>query len=837
LEEYIVRSIADSIHLLDERTLGAPSAQIREAAQYAVAPPQRKLTEASLMQVDEHIPLLDPENYSVAQHEKYSAVVSNIQRSLKISEQFKEFGVDATNLFYKHARKITGKYVSPKDIDIAKTDMMADYPLIREFFQAQEDNAKSQEVIGKMSKLEKELILRIGEKRMNISVQDEKVDKARAKLNSETSAKMVAEQFEMGYEYLNSLIPQEERKRGDKVPYYILKLSMGLRKIFPVANTEVLAQIWWQLRLGGVRAKDIYEHLKREMPDYVKANKLKKYSEHLADNYLSSEAAGFEFQKEVKVVEGVTPNGLIFQTMKDLIQHHIPKNQEYVRFTLIEGEQNIRKIVLPYHEGITDSEINANIKSALLTNRWTQLNLTERERADLSYKGYSAKEREKDKKYQQVYKGFGVDEKTKEEYSGDYIIQIGSTFDSTRDPRSLFAVDSHKAAIQLQIKEAGKVAVTARYNHSYFDGVPADTHSKEVFTGISQLDATDAPGILSLSENSVSHYLTQAIESAVESHTSALPIIEARADYEDTSSYEKKVLGDSAIITPIEMRGLVVARANGIQYYQHLVGGPDKGAYFSRNPNSNNIQPVVIAPSTLTKNTAETWARRVRMTVKRAKESVGDVALFSSVAGTKEGLLAVAGTRLNPRLTNMLRHAQGMVSAFVGKENGATFTTAISNGYLPPAIDLNNPVPSMGVLGMYIHEDGTAHYTTRLLPSQAQQYFRKAALDLCWPHLAEDGQRLVLNEFNKIISAWDQLVGGGIAGKKAITLKEYEQIRDTVLHDLAIQGLIHDEGKIETGEKLQMYLNETLQYAARDILNEEKLRKARMELDEIMAVN
>jgi hypothetical protein len=143
----------------------------------------------------------------------------------------------------------------------------------------------------------------------------------------------------------------------------------------------------------------------------------------------------------------------------------------------------------------------------------------------------------------------------------------------------------------------------------------------------------------------------------------------------------------------------------------------------------------------------------------------------------------------------------------------------------------------MGVLGMYLHEDGTAHYTTRLLPSQAQQYFRKAALDLCWPHLAEDGQRLVLNEFNKIISAWDQLVDGGVTGKKTITLKEYEQIRDTVIHDLTIQGLIHDESKIETGEKLQIYLNETLQNAAKDILSEEKLKRARMELDEVFSVN
>jgi len=771
------------------------------------------------------------------EQEKSQCFDEGTNRALTMLYQMRNFGVDNTHLFYKHLRLIQ-EAMSPKDIDIEKTDLMQEYEHIRSFFLSQKDAEKSKDVLEQMTDFEKKLMIEIGKKKMSIAAEDKKADALRTDLNPELSAELVAQRFEEGYDYLSSLIPQDQRKIGDKLPYHILKFAMHLRSVFPVANTEALAQIWWQLRLGGARAKDIYTHLAREMPAYVREHSLKKYAEYLFDNYLSSEAGGYECQKNISITENVTPNDLLFQTMKNLIHYHIPKNQEYVRFTLIGEEQKIRKLIIPYHEGISDSEIQAHIEHALISTQWKDIDLSDREKADLSYISYNAKEREKNRNYAEVYKSFGRNQETDEEYSGDYIIQIGSPYEKTRDPRSLFAVDSHKAAVQLQMKEAGKVRITARYNHSSFDGAPADIHSDRLFEGIAQLESGECPNILSSHENTIEYQLAQAIHSPEASaNTSALPLIEAQADYEDREKYEKKVLGDSAVITPTEMRGLVLAHANNIQHYQYLVAGYAKGAYFSRNPNANNIQPVVIAPEGLTKDTISDWAQKVRKTVSRAKKSVGDVALFSSIAGQKEGVLSMAGSWLNPTLTNMLCHTQGMVSALQGVGEDVAFTTAVSNAYTPAQIDLQAPVPSMGVLGLYLHKDGTAHYTCRITPSQAQAYFRDAVLHLCASTATEKDKKLVLKKCNKIMVAWDQLISGGVSGKKMLSLTQYEQIRNAVWDELVEMELLSRTDQIQTGDDFQIYLNTTLQHASEDILDKEKLLKAKKELDNIFTVS
>jgi hypothetical protein len=827
LQEYIIRSVSQSLYLVGKDTSHPPSEELTEAVKYAVEPPMSPLSpDGDFSPPPSPLP---EEQYTPEHKKRYGAIMERAQRSIEVVGQMRDYGVDETKKYYKHARNIKEKSITPKELDITKTDVIQAYPRIGEFLLHYKEGGEGQKILEKMTPLEIDLLTRFNERSYKIAVANEAADRQRiASLREGSlSAEMLSEQYDKGYEYLDSLIPQEERKLLDKAPYYILKAATKLRTVFPVANTEVLAQIWWQLRLGGARAKDIYEHLEREWPDYVKANKLKRYTEHLADNYLGSEAAGFELKKSIPIAEGVTPNKLLFETMKNLIHHHIPKNQEYVRFTLLDGENHIRKITLPYHEGITDGEINENIKVAMIASPWTTCNLNENERADLSYIGYNAKGREKDKNYSQIYKGFGVDKETKVEHSGDYLIQIGGQYDDSRDPRSLFAVDSHKAAVQIGFKEAGKAAITFRYNHLYFDGKPADTHSQEIFDNLTVVEKADAPTILT-GERKTVQYLTEGI-AAHEKPTSVLPLVEAHASYDDKVTYTKVAVGDT-VLTPTDQRALIIANASGVKHYQQLVAGPDKAAYFSRNPNSNNIQPVVVAPSELRVENKVKWTQGLRAAVDRAKKGVGDVALFSAITGTKEAFLAMAGTRLNPRLTNMLSHAQGMVSAMSGE---GEFTTAISNAYTPPEIDLNNPTPHMGVVGMHLHQDGTAYYTTRILPSQAQEQFRQAALDLCWPHLQEDGQRIVLAEFTKIIKAWDRLVGGGTKGK-SITLKQYEKIRNKALRTLIEEGWIHEEMQMDTGEKLQIHLNKALQKAADDVFDTAKIASAREELSTLL---
>lgn len=807
-QEYVIRSISNILHLVNPKDSKVMESGMEKAAQYAVAPP--RLT-APLEDANLDVPVtapLSPSEYTDEQKRRYESILDRLQRSKKIANQMKSNGIDYTLACYKHAQEVESA-TSSKQLDIAETDIKK----------------------LKKSELRDELRARVQAKKQLLKEKGVQEDSVRTALNSEMSADMLNKQYSEAWKYMSSLIPDKDRRFWDRAPNSILKLAISLRRVLPVENAEILAQMWWQLRLGGARAKDIYSHLEKEWPEFVKVHNLKRYTEHLADNYLSSEAAGFEFQNKLKVPENATPNKLLFQTMKDLIHHHIPKNQDFIRFTLLDGDSHVRKINLPYHEGITDEEIRTNISSVLSTSHWVKHNLDERDIAELSYKGYSAQDREKDPRYVGLYKGFGQDSSTRKDYEGDYLIQVGGIYNDSRDPRSLFAVDSHKAAIQLQFAEPGKVSITARYSHPYFDGVPAQSHSSALFKGLTSDHATGEAPTLLPPNREVSHLLSERI-AKTEGEAKVTPLVEARADYDDNAEYKKIPVGSNKqVLTPTDMRSLILARANGIQYFQQLVAGKAEGTYFLRNPNSNNVQPVVVAPINLNEKNKAEWVQEYRKAVDRAKDGVGDVALFSAITGTREGPLAFLGGALNPQLTNMLSHAQGMISPVPGSEGGVSFTTADSNAYRPSKIDLNDAVPSMGAIGMYLRKEGSSHYTVRLLPSQAQRQFRDAALRLLPSHATAESQTRVLKEFTKIIKAWDNLVGGN---GYAMSLDKFESIRDGVFNKLAEEELLDVEKlaaqDVLSGEGLQKHLNGVLQKAAHDVFNPGKIDQARKEL-------
>ncbi|MFH0772707.1 MAG: hypothetical protein V1922_00120 [bacterium] len=790
LQEYIIRSLSESLHLVEVNG-DSPTEDIQRAAHQAIGD-----TKTS------------PRTYTPEQSKHYMECVQRVQKSAKIVGQMQMHGVDNTRLYYRYIQEIQGA-VTPRELDIAKNNIYS----------------------VNVGEYKEDLRLRANEKKQTLIKKSEHEDIKRVALNPELSADMLNRHFKSACDYLSSLIPKKDRRIWDKAPYGVLKLATALRRVLPVENAEILAQMWWQLRLGGARAKDIYEHLKTEWPEFVKKHKLERYTEHLADNFLSSEAAGFELQKNISIPEGVTPNQLLFQTMKDLIHHHIPKNQTFVRFTLLDGENKVKKITIPYHEGITDADIAHHISSAISATEWKTCHLTDRERATLSYKGYSVQERKKDPLYAQIYRSFGVNPYTRKEYEGDYIIQAGSPHTDTRDPRSLFAVDSHKAAIQLQFNVAGKVNVTTRYSHPHFDGVPAQKHNAEILKGLASITAVpEVPPILSRAADSFEDFLK---ESVVFSNKDALglPLIEARADYNDALHYTKQILGPHVVLTPVDIRSLVLARANGIEYFQQLVAGKAEGTYFVRNPNSNNVQPVVVVSSELNKKNAKEWVGAYRKAVDRSKSGVGDAALFSAITGTRETPLAYMGGVLNPRVTNMLTHAQGMISTIPGGEMGSSFTTAISNAYRPANIDLNAPLPSMGAIGILSQKEGASHYTVRLLPSQAQVQFRDGFVRFLPPHATVEQQRELLTEFSKIIKAWDKLVGGN---GTPISLDEYETIRNGVMDSLHEKGLLDGEQlaahNIGEGKSLQVYMNGLLQKATRDVFNEKKMVQSQKEL-------
>lgn len=755
-------------------------------------------------------------------------ITSHIQKSMEITGQMKQYGIDATRQYYRTAHNIES-VDSPKKLDLTRTEVLEDYPTIRQY-ELEQDEEKKKEIMLHADELSRNTLSRLRKKRDVFTTESAQENESHIIQGMEAYAAKLDTQIQEGYAYLDSLIPLDDRKLLDKSPYYIFKLANAMRKYFPVANTEVLAQIWWQLRLGGARAKDIYEHLKTEQPAFVKKNHLERYTKHLADNLLSSEAAGFEFQKNITIPEGETPNQLLYQTMRSLIQNHIPKNQEHVRFTIFDGENTYKKIIIPYHDGITDDEIYDSIDKAIEVSEWQNSNVSDREAAALSYKGHFAKERKADSTYQRIYGGFGKDESAGKDYEGDYLIQIGKTYKDSRDPRSLFAVDSHKVAVQLGFNEVGKVDATFRYNHTHFDGVSANVHTLQIIKEQNLYDIKreedEIVSILPEKNNTIEAHLSGAIKSG-EPEITSLPLLEARADYDDNEKYEGIMVGSEKGITRTEMRSLVIARANKLKYIQQLVLAKARGPYFERNINYNNIQPIVIAPAQLTQENKEEWMLGVRNAANRAKDGVGDVALFASILGTHETPLAMTGSFLNPTLTNMLGHSQGMFSALYS--DGA-FTTARSNAYRPAKIDLNNPEASVGVVGIAL-QDVTSHYTVRLSPAQAQEQLRNAVLGLCESHLSEERKSEILGEFTKIVKAWDDL-GGGTG--KYLSLEKYEKTRNKIFQSLVDSEDIQSDS-VRSGAELQTYLNKALETAAQEVFNKTKMQQAHKELMELFS--
>lgn len=754
----------------------------------------------------------DPKSEEIESVARYPVNQENLKKIRYLVDRMGEYGVDRIIKHYQIIQEIN-RSSSPKEIDIINNSILADINQLNK---------------DKLDELSKELLNILENKKESLQQKAKDQDKERATFTEEDLSKKLDDQFQTGFEYLISLIPEKDRHLLDRLPYFILKLAMALRKIMPVANTEVLSQIWWQLRLGGGRSQDLINHVEKEWPEFIKKQRLERYANHLFDNFLGSEASSFEFQNIISIDNSVTPNDIIFQIIKNLIRNHIPKNQNMIRLTLLNHDNRLLKISIPYQEGLSDEEIEKRIKQSIqLNHQWTDLTLDEEKKAELSYLGHNARKRKQNKNYKAIYQNFGKDPKTNQDYNGDYLIQIGSHYENSRDPRSLFTVDSHQAAIQIKFVEAGKVILTTRYNHQYFDGLPAQKHTDSLISEISDIKKISSLiNIIPKDQNSQENFLKNLLK---EPKILDLPLIEARADYDDDYRYPSISLSETDYFSSTDLRCLTIAIANGIEYYQQLVSGKKTGSYFIRNPNADNIQPVIVAPKTLKEKDISQWTRKYREAVERAKKGIGDVALFASIAGTKEVPLSYAGKFLNPNLIKMLTHSQGMISPILGYAN---FTTAFSDVYRPVKIDLVNPIPSMGIIGMGIDKNGISHYTVRLLPSQGQKKFKEAVEQLFVPNISNKEKIEVLKKFTKIIQAWDKLLCGQ-GPENQITLEEYANTRDKIVNNLIRQKLI----VLPEGITIQAYLNKALQEAAEEVFDEKKITKAREEILKLLKIN
>lgn len=660
-------------------------------------------------------------------------------------------------------------------------------------------------------------------KSKELKKQAEDRDRAISSFTEDQLSVNLSDQFKAAYEYLLSLIPKGERTITDRLPFHLLKLAMSLRRILPVANAEVLAHIWWQLRLGGERSGYILEEFKKELPNFIKKHHLEKYIRHLFDNYLHSEASAYEIQETV-FVDSITPNEIIVRTIRNLLKNHIPKNQLNVRFTILIRDQKLLKISIPYRTGKSDEELEEDIIRAITKSehRWKSLDLDDNEKARLSYLGYNGVLREKDKTYQRIYQDYGIDNRSKKPLRGDYLLQIGSTYEDSRDPRSLFAVDSHKMAVQFRIDEAGKLIVTTRYNHQSFDGLPANAHTSSLISDLRE-PAPEKRKFKLLHDDLIS--FNNFIKDQIQYRDTDLPLIESTAAYKDDHKYVKIPVAGT-VLTPTDIRALVIACANNLSYLQILVAANNAiGTFYIRNPNANNIHPVVMAMSMLDNPNAITSFVHSK---ERARKGVSDVALFASIAGLREVPISYLGSILNPTGTKMLTATQGMISPV---PVNTRFTTAFSTAYMPHKIDLNDPVNSIGVIGMGIDGLDSATYSVRLMPAHAQSYFRKKIEELFVDGLNQNQKKYALTEFSKIIQYWDSLVAGTVPKKKQISLDEFIKKRDEIIANLIRQRLM-DPKKLEPyKQSIQVFLNRALQEAAKEVFNPEKISYAKAEIE------
>lgn len=637
--------------------------------------------------------------------------------------------------------------------------------------------------------------------------------------NSEMTYKMAVEtfrtDFETSYSYLMSLIPPEERKWYDGSAKMILDLAISMRSVLPgVANAEVLARLWWQLRLGEKRSAKLVGTLEREVPDFVRTNAIERYKNHLYDNCLQGEAGSYEYTEKVIIPNAANPGAFVERLVQTLITHHIPKDQKAISFTLLSGESHIRTIIVDYHEGISTGEIADNIQTALAQSRWEPIDLSDDERAEMSYVAQRVTDRKKDKRFQNYMKG-------------DYLIQLTGNTSDTRDVHSLFKVGDRQVAIRVGLSDPNEIDLTLRYSHPYFDGGPAITHGSFLIEDLKQSPLTESMfDIFKDQVDSIHTQLQRNIMTAATQSESIHPLIEARADYVDPHMYSKVKKGDTFLMSPSEMRALVIGSAIGVNTLQFLTPGEKESLFYVDNPNTDNILPVVMGIKGILEEDTEKREKAIRA-YRSAVARKHDVALMGGIAGTKEPFLGQLGKGVNPHITAMLTHSPMMVS-IVKARDGGEFTTAFSSAYLP-SIDLNNPPTSGGIIGINLANN---RYTVRMMPAHAQKEIAKAALECAPGATSEESQTMVKKEFTRLLKDWHSLVGGKNNGK-GISYQTYrESLRKAVIFLEENQFAGDDSNEMSEGyitsrmNEIQKKLNEALKKAAKSVFNQDAINAA-----------
>lgn len=643
-----------------------------------------------------------------------------------------------------------------------------------------------------------------------------------------------------------------------------------------MSDSERLRKWFWQLRLG----RNVKQYIEEDASKTQKDTDFKRYQESMVDKMLHTEAAGYDCLTGIESNErSLSNSGVIQKTIESLMSYEKSANRkqkEMTNFTIFLGENSYAKIAIPtiYRD---KNYLNEQIKLALEHANVQKINLSARMRAELKYMGYSTK-RAKDETYR---KYFGYDN----QLVGDYIIQIkdahsGEAKNDEYLPQSMFAVDSHKAAVLVDMRRSPPVngkyfdKIHIKYNHKAFDGLPAKKHFTHVVTDL-ETSKTEPLHIDAFDDRTNT-------DSTPQFDTNKYPSVDGRATLVDNGVYKKISIkskeGKDIVVSPTLVRSLVLAMANDVDYF-HVLYAQDlakadneKREYLEMNKDFySDVQAAVVSfnhfkevyrewesiknktplpQKRLTfneliqqvgkgKNEKETssptqqiseWTGNVSKTIERAKNGDSDAAVFAAIPGSHESLLYKVGLAFNEG-AKLLRNSQGMISPMPDTQatlnRNIVFYTAQSDAYNPNTINLAKPEKNLGVVG-YSQEGkkGNAFYSVRKFPGQAQVEFHDVVVnDLLKDDKSPTHAHHTLKEFTKVVKAWDSLYRG------KVSLSDYIMVRDRAYETLKNWDICGEKNLTARGIRdingFQDYLNRTLEGSAKSTLNKEKIDLAR----------
>lgn len=566
--------------------------------------------------------------------------------------------------------------------------------------------------------------------------------------------------------------------------------SLEFTKLF--ATSQQLAELFWPIRLGRKIKGAEKLGLNRRL--------IEKYEKKIFDHRLRTELAAYWFEKKTTDLPRyqITPELALLKTIKNTLDAHkkfFRRSSEPVNLMVLVNDYISLKLKLP--PDASDQDILMALKDAQIQTH----NLSLLDRYELKRQSY--KTGKKNKLYEDFYKqkekyhlrimGNRIDLPFEHSVDGDYIIRLTTKGKhSTQDknsPFSLFAVDEHKALIDLDLNTFPGINLSVKFSHKYSDAKSTKPFFAYLFSRL-KADHNNLDQI-TLPQMNFLHKIDEIKQP--QELLPSLPIFEATTSITFNDNYEKFVLTDGDeknTLSPNIIRTAVLDFANNV-YDSHVlfaakVNPQTAGPY-------DNIQPVILSLYPIKEiyekykanpnidlspdeiQTVKTWIKRTNEAVENAKKGLSTAAVLAAPLGRVEDMMAGI-TEVMHKGTNLVKRSSGMFSPLPETKpqpefDDTIFYTAVSDTYEHKA-DLNKPKNSIGAIGYNhtyvdngIERKDQATYAIRKTPFQAVAGFKKfVELELLSGVHLNRNERLinVNNIITKLLEHWENLIIGRI---------------------------------------------------------------------------